>query len=162
MLWLAREDGEGRGCKGWLLPGAEGLEQSRVTHGSGREGGRGGSRDLLALPQAPGHSSLRSSSPSHGWWEQAQVLSSVGLCGLGCTEPLSCPCWWPLPGQPSRAGQAQGDAAPKQFRGSPCSRISPPGQSLISRLQEKQTVPGITSCSAEHLLRHWSTAPPWS
>lgn len=54
MLWLAREDGEGGGCKGWLLPGAEGLEQSRVTRGreGGREGWQQGSSGIAAGPRA--------------------------------------------------------------------------------------------------------------
>lgn len=57
-----------------------------------------------------------------------------------------------LPGQPHRTGPAQGDAAPKQFCGLPCSRIS------SSRAVTPSRAPGKAKCSHHH--RVLSRAPP--
>lgn len=95
------------GCaRGWLIPGAEGLEQSRVTCGvGGREKGQQESSGIAAGPQAQLPAGFQ---PLSGVVGHGQVLSSghcVGWATQSCTEPLSCPAGGPCQDSPPELGR---------------------------------------------------------
>lgn len=141
------------GCaRGWLIPGAEGLQLSRVTLSRGGEGEEAaGISGLAAGPQAQ---LLRVAAPltDGGTWPSVVLCA---LCGLGQAElPLSCPCWWPCQGSPTELGRHRVMLHQNSSVAYPAAGSVPPGQSLLPGLQEKQSVPIITVCSAEHLLQH--------